>query len=81
MQRSKLHHEHVCHHGRQLMPRVANSVSCPRQPWLTLVSNAVSTTSQCFIMCRDPEEFDDVFHINVAGVFATIQAFYPLLKV
>jgi len=22
-----------------------------------------------------------VFHVNVAGVFATIQAFYPLLKV
>ncbi len=32
-------------------------------------------------MRRDPEEFDDVFHINVTGVFATIQAFYPLLKV
>ena len=22
-----------------------------------------------------------MFHVNVAGVFATIQAFYPLLKV
>ena len=32
-------------------------------------------------MCRAPEEFDEVFHVNVAGVFATIQAFYPLLKV
>ena len=33
------------------------------------------------LSCRDPEEFDEVFHINVAGVYATIQAFYPLLKV
>jgi NAD(P)-dependent dehydrogenase (short-subunit alcohol dehydrogenase family) len=29
---------------------------------------------------RDPEEFDEFFHVNVAGLFATIKAFYPLLK-
>ena len=31
--------------------------------------------------CRDPEEFDEFFHVNVAGLFATIKAFYPLLQV
>ena len=30
---------------------------------------------------RDAKDFDEFFHVNVAGLFATIQAFYPLLKV
>ena len=35
-----------------------------------------------FLSCRrDPKDFDEFFHVNVAGLFATIQAFYPLLKV
>ena len=32
-------------------------------------------------MRRDPKDFDEFFHVNVAGLFATVQAFYPLLKV
>ena len=42
---------------------------------------AAPTDFQSAVCRRSPQEFEDVFHINVAGVFATIQAFYPLLKV
>ena len=37
--------------------------------------------SRRFCLCRDPAEFDETFHINVTGAFATIKYFYPLLKV
>ena len=38
-------------------------------------------TPCCAASARDPAELERVVNTNVFGAFATIQAFYPLLKV